>query len=109
MVTNYLSLKDVQLAQQRIVPSIRKTPLIYSPSLTEFVGSNVLLKLKNIQVTGAFKIWGAANKIISLSEEERERGVITVSSGNHGKAVSYMAKKAGGESHYLCIQGCASF
>ena len=57
--------------------------------------ANVKLKLENLQVTGAFKIRGAANKILSLSDQERERGVITVSSGNHGKAVAYVSGKLG--------------
>jgi threonine dehydratase len=55
----------------------------------------VVLKLENLQTTGSFKVRGATNKILSLSEEERRRGVLTVSSGNHGRAVSYVAGRLG--------------
>lgn len=90
-----LSLGDIYIAGQRITAIARRTPLVDSPNLSTVVGSKVFLKLENIQVTGAFKIRGAANKILSLSEDERARGVITVSSGNHGRAVSYVAQKVG--------------
>ncbi len=95
MSTNNLSLSDVYLAKQRISSIARVTPLVDSPVLSAETGANVKLKLENLQVTGAFKIRGAANKILSLSDEERERGVITVSSGNHGRAVSYVSKLLG--------------
>jgi len=93
MVMEDLFLSDIYLARQRIASIIRRTPLVYSPSLKAMTGTNVLLKQENLQVTGAFKIRGASNKILSLSDKDRERGVITVSSGNHGLAVSYLAKK----------------
>jgi threonine dehydratase len=92
---NFLSLSDSYLARQRIVPIIRKTPLIESPALIKASGSNVSLKLENLQVTGSFKLRGATNKIMSLSKQERELGVVTVSSGNHGRAVSYVSEKLG--------------
>lgn len=90
-----LSLNDIYKAKQRISSIVRKTPLINSPGLDAKNGSNVFLKLENMQLTGAFKLRGATNKLLSLSEEERERGVVTVSSGNHGKAVSYVSGKLG--------------
>lgn len=90
-----LTVGDVYLARQRILPVVRSTPLVDSPGLSSATGANVLLKLENLQVTGAFKIRGASNKILNLSDQERARGVITVSSGNHGKAVSYVARELG--------------
>ena len=98
MANDFLSIDDVYLARKRISSIVRRTPLLDSPKLLEISGSNVLLKHENLQVTGAFKIRGAANKIINLSSEEQERGVITVSSGNHGKAVTYVANKIGAKS-----------
>ena len=89
------TLGDVYLARKRIASIAKKTPLILSSSLSKTIGAKVHLKLENHQVTGSFKLRGATNKILSLSDEERERGVITVSSGNHGKAVAYVAHKLG--------------
>jgi len=63
--------------------------------LTDLVGASVYLKLESLQQTGSFKIRGAANKMLSLTDHEKARGVITVSSGNHGRAVSYIAKRLG--------------
>jgi threonine dehydratase len=92
---NQISLQDIYLARKRISSFIRRTPLSDSPQLSKLTGALVELKQENLQITGAFKLRGAANKLISLSEEGKQRGVITVSSGNHGKAVSYMARKLG--------------
>ena len=88
-------LEHVYIARQRIQPLVRKTPLEESPWLTTFLGTNTYLKLENQQITGSFKIRGATNKLLSLSDDEKTRGVITVSSGNHGRAVSYVAGKLG--------------
>jgi threonine dehydratase len=89
------SLIDVYHARQKIAAIVKKTPLIPSPYLSKLTGAKVYLKLENHQVTGSFKIRGATNKILSLSEEEKGRGVITVSSGNHGRAVAYVARQLG--------------
>jgi len=74
---------------------VRKTPLVSSPALAKLSGSEITLKLENLQETGSFKPRGAANKILSLNPEVRERGIITVSSGNHGRAVAYVAHRLG--------------
>ena len=95
MATDSLSLSDVYAARQRISSIARRTSLVASSRLSELTGSRVMLKLENTQETGAFKIRGASNKILSLTEDEKKRGVITVSSGNHGKAVSLIAQKLG--------------
>jgi threonine dehydratase len=90
-----VTLGDVFSARQRIASIARKTPLVHSPVLTEHAGATVYLKLENLQETGAFKIRGASNRFATLSDEERERGVITVSSGNHRRGVAYVAKQLG--------------
>ena len=89
------SLGEVYQAKKRIASLAKRTPLTRSSPLSSLVGNNVFLKLENHQVTGSFKLRGALNKILSLTDEEREKGVITVSSGNHGRAVTYVAKNLG--------------
>jgi threonine dehydratase len=86
---------DIYLARQRIASIARRTPLVHSPLLTERVGSSVCLKLESLQETGSFKIRGAANKMLNLTAEEKARGVVTGSSGNHGRAVAYVASRLG--------------
>lgn len=83
-------------AARRIAGLVQKTPFIESPSIAKGIGAaGVYLKLESLQNTGAFKVRGAANKILGLTEDERSRGVITFSTGNHGKAVAYVAGKTG--------------
>ncbi len=95
MPTSDVTMRDVYSARQRIVSIARRTPLVRSPLLAERVGSSVYLKLECLQETGSFKIRGAANKMLSLTEDEKARGVIAVSTGNHGRAVSYVARQLG--------------
>jgi threonine dehydratase len=90
-----LSLANIYQARQRIAPIIYKTPVLESAPLSQITGKRIYLKLENNQQTTSFKIRGAANKLLSLSQDEREKGVITVSSGNHGKAVAFVAQKLG--------------
>ncbi|PKP34613.1 MAG: hypothetical protein CVU00_06125 [Bacteroidetes bacterium HGW-Bacteroidetes-17] len=97
-----IDLDRIYEARQRIAPIINYTPLIRSYILSEKWGKNIALKLENLQPTGAFKLRGAANAILSLSESEKKRGVVTISTGNHGKAVAYMGKKLGIRS-VVCI------
>ncbi|MDX1690919.1 MAG: pyridoxal-phosphate dependent enzyme [Acidimicrobiia bacterium] len=82
---------DVRRARDRIAGTVRATPLRPAPAL----GAGVHLKLENRQVTGSFKIRGAANALAGLSADERARGVVTVSSGNHGRAVAAVAAESG--------------
>jgi threonine dehydratase len=85
-------LHDVYIAQRRIGNMIRRTPLVADTLLAEHCGAaSVYLKLECLQNTGAFKVRGASNKILSLSDEQKRRGVITFSTGNHGKAVAFVA------------------
>lgn len=90
-----LFLQEVFLARQRCAAFAERTPLIHSPSLSDRAGRSVHLKLENLQQTGSFKVRGAANKLLSLSAEERKRGVIAFSTGNHGRAVAYVAQHLG--------------
>lgn len=95
-MTHIPALHDVYRAYARIKPMILQTPLLTSAELAQKTGArSVHLKLECLQNTGAFKVRGAANKMLSLTEEEKKRGVITFSTGNHGKAVAYVAGKIG--------------
>jgi threonine dehydratase len=86
---------DICRAQQAIAPLARRTPLLPSAALGRALGREVRLKLETLQDTGAFKIRGAANKLLGLSEAERARGVVAISSGNHGRGVAYAANRLG--------------
>ncbi|MBN1314206.1 MAG: pyridoxal-phosphate dependent enzyme [Anaerolineales bacterium] len=90
-----LTMRDIYAARARIAPLVCKTPLVSSPELSELTGSEVTLKLECLQETGSFKARGAAHKILSLDPGVRQRGVVTVSSGNHGRAVAYVAQSLG--------------
>ncbi len=83
----------VALAANRIAPHIRETPLDDSPFFSELTGTNVFLKLENLQHTGSFKLRGAFNKLLSLSPDQRAAGCVAASSGNHGAAVAYAMSK----------------
>jgi len=90
-----VTLRDVYAARRAIQGIAVRTPLIPSRALEERTGARCHLKLENVQRSGAFKIRGAANKLRRLRQEEGVRGVITVSSGNHGKAVALVARELG--------------
>ncbi len=90
-----LTQRDIFLARRTIAGVAKKTSLIHSPALSRRAGVSVYLKPEILQETGSFKIRGAANKVLSLSPAEQARGVIAVSTGNHGRAVSYVAAQAG--------------
>ncbi len=81
--------KEVLRAEQRIRPYIRETPLEHSPYFSQIGVGQVFLKLENLQHTGSFKARGAMNKLLSLSPEQRARGCIAASTGNHGAAVVF--------------------
>ncbi|SHN84719.1 hydroxyectoine utilization dehydratase EutB [Bradyrhizobium erythrophlei] len=82
-------------ARDRIADHVLSAPLVASPSLSEIAGVSVHLKLEHYQPTGSFKLRGAFNSMLQLTEAERSRGVITVSTGNHGRALSYAARALG--------------
>ena len=80
-------------ASKRIRPFIRKTYFTYSHNFSDLLNVDVRFKMENLQVTGSFKVRGAVNKLLSLSEKQREKGVVSASTGNHGAAVAYAAQK----------------
>lgn len=88
-------LSDIREAQGRIAPHILRTPTIPVPALDEKYGCRVVCKLESLQITGSFKLRGAMNRMLSLSEEELKRGVVCPSSGNHAQAVAYTARMLG--------------
>ena len=88
-----VSIEDIQLARKRISKYIVTTPLQSAPHLSELTGASIFLKLESEQVTGSFKVRGALNRLITLSKEESEKGVITASTGNHGLGIAYAAKQ----------------
>lgn len=90
-----LSPRDVYAARRRIAGTAVATPLVPSPAQSARAGAEVLLKLETTQPTGAFKLRGAANAIVALTADERARGVVCCSTGNHGRAVAYAARAAG--------------
>jgi len=90
-----LTLAAIQEAAKRISGSVVVTPFVHSQKLSQLTGRAIYLKLENLQMTGAFKERGALNKILLLSDEERRRGVIAASAGNHAQAVAYHATKHG--------------
>ncbi|MBX2877827.1 MAG: pyridoxal-phosphate dependent enzyme [Saprospiraceae bacterium] len=90
-----ITLQDIKAARDRIQGIAVQTPLKPAYSLTERTGRNIWLKMETMQPTGAFKLRGAANAIMQLSPEQKQAGVLTMSTGNHGKAIAYVAKKLG--------------
>lgn len=88
-------LADVEAAATRIAGHVVRTPLLASPALTELCGQPVHLKLETRQPVGAFKLRGAVNALLALDEAARERGLVTASTGNHGRALAYAAREAG--------------
>lgn len=97
-MTGHLSLNVHQLveqAEERIRPHLRQTPVEPSPYYGQITGANVTFKCENLQFTGSFKVRGALNRLLSLSADERARGVVTASTGNHGMAVAFALGKVG--------------
>jgi len=90
-----VTLKSVQDARKAIEPFVKATPLVRSTFLSGLCGGDVFLKLENQQISGSFKPRGVFNKLLHLTADERARGVITASAGNHGQAVAYAAKQLG--------------
>src|ERR1700682_1194746 len=87
----HLTLQAILEAHARIAPRIHRTPVLTSASLDAMAGTRLFFKCENLQKTGSFKIRGASNAILSLSEEEAAHGIVTQSSGNHGAAVACAA------------------
>lgn len=90
-----ISINDVRRAATRIAPYIKRTPTLIDTYLSSRLGTNVYLKHELLQRTGAFKVRGAFNKMLQLTDDERRCGVVAVSAGNHAQAVAYAAKILG--------------
>jgi len=90
-----LTVDTIRQAQQRIRGHVHRTPLVASTTLSDRLGTRVSLKLECLQKTGSFKPRGAFNKMLGLSEEDRKRGVVAVSGGNHAQGVAFAAKQLG--------------
>jgi threo-3-hydroxy-L-aspartate ammonia-lyase len=90
-----LTLDIIRQAQARVAGRIHRTPVMTSRSFNQVAGHEVYFKCENLQRAGAFKIRGATNKILSLTDDEKKRGVIAVSSGNHAQAVALASREAG--------------
>jgi threonine dehydratase len=89
------TIDDIRAAAKRIEGAIVQTPMLMSRNLSERIGAEVWLKFENLQFTSAYKERGALNKLLQLTDEERARGVITASAGNHAQAVAYHARRLG--------------
>jgi threonine dehydratase len=90
-----VSFHDIEQAHRRIAQEIIRTPTLPAPKLSALTGANVVVKYDNMQVTGSFKERGACNRMQELTADERQRGVIAMSAGNHAQAVAWHAKKLG--------------
>jgi len=90
-----LTLELIKEAAARIAGRVHRTPVMTSRSFNEVAGREVFFKCENLQRAGAFKARGATNKILALTDDEKRRGVIAVSSGNHAQAVALAAREAG--------------
>jgi threonine dehydratase len=90
-----LTVERIRAAAELLTGRVRRTPLEPSRQLSQTAGVPVWLKLESLQVTGSFKVRGAFVRMAELSEEERRRGVVTCSAGNHGKGVAYVARQLG--------------
>jgi threonine dehydratase len=93
VMTVVVTLKKILKARKAIAPFIKCTPLVQSQYLTSFCGCPLFLKLENLQITSSFKPRGVFNKLLHLSAEEKDRGIITASVGNHGEALAFAAQK----------------
>jgi threonine dehydratase len=102
---NIPTFTDVLLARRQISPYLRRTPLYSYPALNAFIGAEVHIKHENYQPVGAFKVRGGINLISQLSPDERARGVIAVSTGNHGQSVAYAARLFGVKARIVVPEG----
>ena len=89
------TIDDIRVAAERVKGAVVRTPMLVSRTLSEITGAEIWLKFENLQFTAAYKERGALNKLLQLSAEERARGVIAASAGNHAQAVAYHAKRLG--------------
>ena len=101
-----ITFDNVKEAQERIEGYVLRTPLLRVPALDEILGCEVYLKPENLQHTGSFKLRGATNCILSLSQEEKTRGIVACSSGNHAQGVAGAAKRCGIDAVIIMPTNC---
>ncbi|MBB5703338.1 threonine dehydratase [Ochrobactrum daejeonense] len=94
-MSDIVGLGDIEKARDRLRGHIERTPLVRSKSLSDHSGAPVFLKLENLQPTGSFKLRGATNAILGMSPDERKNGLVTASTGNHGRALAHAASAQG--------------
>ena len=90
-----IDISEIEAARDRIAGKVRSTPVAQSSALSDLCGVPVHLKLEHQQITGSFKLRGATNAVLSLSDEHKRNGVVGVSTGNHGRGLAYAARDAG--------------
>lgn len=95
MILDDFTLPRLERAHELIIDRVHRTPLLSSRTLSEHVGAPVYLKCENLQKTGAFKVRGALHRVLTLTDEQRKRGVATISAGNHAQAVAWAASSVG--------------
>ena len=102
-----LTMDDIRTARERIAPYVVQTPLLRLKNLDERLGCEVYAKAECMQTTGSFKLRGAMNKLLSLTDGELRRGIVAASSGNHGKAIAYACKMLGVKATIVLPHGVA--
>ena len=90
-----VTLEDVLAARERIMPHLHRTPALNSATISERTGTDIALKCETFQRTGSFKARGALNALLQLTDEQKARGVVTLSAGNHGQGLAFAASKLG--------------
>jgi threonine dehydratase len=105
-MTDRFSIEDVQAAARRLLHRIHRTPVVSCQSFDDATGYQVFFKCENLQRAGAFKVRGALNKLLTLTPEERARGVVAFSSGNHAQGVALAARLVG-TTAVICMPGDA--
>ncbi|MFN4104361.1 MAG: pyridoxal-phosphate dependent enzyme, partial [Tepidimonas sp.] len=90
-----IGLPDIEAAAERLAGQVLATPCLESRTLSQITGAQIFLKFENLQYTASFKERGACNKLAQLTPQERERGVIAMSAGNHAQGVAYHAQRLG--------------
>ncbi len=95
MTTPVVTIDSIRAAQARLAGHVENTPCLHSRTLSQITGADVFLKFENLQFTASFKERGALNKLSMLTAEQRARGVIAVSAGNHAQGVAYHAQRLG--------------
>ena len=95
---------EIYQAKKRISSYVTRTPLVRAHALSDRCSAEIWCKLETMQPTGAFKLRGATNAILRLNKEQRKRGVVAVSTGNHGRGVAYAAREQGIQA-VICLSG----